>query len=72
MRSRDLPFVKLGQEHDLAAGQFQSVVMAIWNGLIDLPEDSGPMSLGWHIRLDRPLKSELGARDQANRGARVV
>src|SRR6266581_1565313 len=46
----DLPFVELGQQHDLAAGQFQSVVMAIWNRLIDLPEDSGPMSLGWHIR----------------------
>src|SRR5215471_13310736 len=66
-----LPFIEPRQQHDLAVGKFERVMIGVRHTLVDLAKDrNGVAGIGWKhegcVILDWPLERQFGTRKYAD------
>src|SRR5262252_4774764 len=66
-----LPFMELRQQHDLAIGELERVMIGVKRALVDLAKDrNGVAGIGWKheggVILDWPLERQFGTRKYAD------
>jgi hypothetical protein len=66
-----LPFIEPRQQHDLAIGKFERIMVGVKHALVDLAKDrNGVAGIGWKheggVILDWPLERQFGTRKYAD------